>query len=155
MTEKKSLTAGEGCLAVLLVLGAVALIQRCIAGNDPEPELGQAPAAAPLQERKPKPELEPDPPKRPSCVIAIPNHDGKVPLLPTEDGFDEYGKAAAQKSDDRAMLTVLMANDGFLVAKGTPCVAIETGFASSRVRVLEGPHAGKAGWLPNEWRLGE
>lgn len=94
-------------------------------------------------------------PKRPSCVIGKPGTEDEVPLLPTQEGFDEFHKAVASTESGEALLVVFRANGGFHVEKGTPCVAVETGFLISRVRVVAGRHAGKTGWLPNEWRQGE
>lgn len=142
-----------GFAALLFVVGLIA--DRKGAETKPAP-VSAAPTKPVETERAPEPAPAPEPPKpaRVGCVLSIPGHTGSVPVLPTEEGFDEYGKAAAQGLDDRSMLTVLVSNGGFLVEKGTPCLAVDSGFISSRVRVLSGPHAGKAGWVPNEWRSG-
>lgn len=151
---------GLGAAGLFIFLMGMSALQMLFGGEKKsaarvEPVPSQA-VRAPEVTSKPE-QAEPAPratPKKPSCVLGVPGDPGKVPVLPTEAGYDEFMKAAVQQLDERSMLTVLVSNGGFLVDRGTPCLAVDTGFVSSRVRVLEGPHAGKAGWVPNEWRSG-
>lgn len=68
-------------------------------------------------------------------------------LFPTEEGFDEFVQAAAS-GDDEALAVVRRANGGFIVQPGARCTILDYGLmGKSRVRVVSGPHAGKAGYV--------
>lgn len=90
---------------------------------------------------------------RAQCVLRIPGSSSPVPLFPTEEGYDEWGSASAA-GDSEAAEVAARANGAFLVEPGTKCSPVDMGFMSSRVRVVNGPHAGRSGWIPNEWRRG-
>ncbi len=86
-----------------------------------------------------------------SCVIRIPGKpDANVPLFESEADYDDWGKAAA--NDDTHGQQQAFRRSGFWVRPGTKCKRIGGGFLSAQVRVLEGPHEGKAGWLATEWK---
>lgn len=148
----------EGCGLVgcgfLIFLGGMWLIGVTVGRDKPK----SAEAPKPSARVKP-PAVEAKPAKKrdvaPSCILDSGQGDGDVPVLPTEAGYDEFSKAVARSTDGHARNIVFRQHGGFWVSKGTPCAAIDTGFVSSHVRVLEGPHAGKAGWVPNEWRVGK
>lgn len=99
---------------------------------------------------------EPDAPVTPRCVIQIPKYPAEnVPGLPTEEGFDEYSKAAAQGLSDREMMLVLVSNKGKLIDPGTKCAFVDVGIATTKVRILEGSFWGQAFFFPTEWTRGE
>ena len=106
-----------------------------------------APAPAKVDEAPPTPR-----PAR-ACILSIPGSSDTVIVFPTEEGFDEFGKAAAS-GDNEAMQVARRANRGFFVESRTKCTWLDVGLAQTKVRVLEGPHEGKAGYVPTEWASG-
>lgn len=72
-----------------------------------------------------------------------------VPVFESEEGMDEWVHAASVDDDHGQRRAI--AKDGFIVTGGTRCKKIEGGFSKVRVRILEGPHDGKAGWVAREW----
>lgn len=87
------------------------------------------------------------------CVLSIPGSSDGVLVFPTEDGLDEFGKAAAS-GDEQAMQVARRANGGFFVEARTKCTWLDVGFARTKVRVTEGDRAGAAGFVPTEWASG-
>jgi hypothetical protein len=84
------------------------------------------------------------------CEVRLKSDENaSVPVFESEDGMDEWTSAAA--ADDEHGQRQAIAKDGFVVSGGTRCKKIEGGFTKVRVRILEGPHTGKAGWVPREW----
>ena len=157
--KKKPNQAAVGCLAIALI-GAFVLYNRCTR-DKPQPAAaaetrtpeqiaadkanyaryrGDAPAAAAATSTVAT-----------SCSISIPKLDSKVLVFPTEESYDEFGKASASK--DAAAIN-FAAMQGFWVARGTKCLWLKRGLLTARVRVLEGPHAGKLAWLDREWSEG-
>ncbi len=99
--------------------------------------------------------LQPETPKpktKTQCIIEIPGDTsgGKIPVMPTERGYDELFQAMASEND-KAVGVAVQANSGFLVAPGTECTWLDVGIMTNEVRILEGPHTGKSGFLPREW----
>lgn len=104
----------------------------------------------PAPKEKPKPKPKKSAEKR--CVIRIPSApDMAVPALPSEEGFEEYGDAAAQGLSDREMTLVLAANGGKLLDPGTRCVWVDLGIMTTKARVLDGNFAGNTYYFPTEW----
>lgn len=93
----------------------------------------------------------PEPAK--TCSISIANYPGKVLVFPTEDGYEEFGKASATK-DRQTIDLASISNGAYWVDKGTKCLWRDRGLLTSKVRVVEGPHAGKIAWLDREWSEG-
>jgi hypothetical protein len=88
------------------------------------------------------------------CILRVPGRDGTVLVFPTEEGYDEFGTAAARSESDEVLKAISVANGGFMVDAGTRCSMVDAGLLSSRVRVVEGPSEGRSGWVPNEWHRG-
>jgi hypothetical protein len=135
---KQSAAVNLGCGFVLLLVGAV-FIKVCAFEDEPSP-------AAPAAER---PRAAPVP----ECRVSAPGSSGAVPLFPTEEGLDEFISASA-RGDKQAMAVSAAAHGAFLVAARTRCARVDVGFTVSKVRILEGPHAGKTGWAVNEFTMG-
>jgi hypothetical protein len=71
---------------------------------------------------------------------------GQVVVCVDEDAYRELTKLAV--ADDMLGIGELVASGrAFAVESGTKASVIETGFERRRVRVLEGRHFGKAGWV--------
>lgn len=67
----------------------------------------------------------------------------------TDRAYSDLTKAAVAK-DQIGFLEIFARGEAILVEKDTPVQVIDMGFASRKVRVLAGPHFGKAGWVPYE-----
>lgn len=116
------------------------------------PSKPSAPSSAPATTNEAKQHVspaEPAPAER-TCVLSIPGDTNSVLVFPTEEGLDEFGKAAAS-GDAEAMNVSRRANGGFFVESGTKCTWLDLGLLQTKVRVLAGPHTGRAGYVPTEW----
>jgi hypothetical protein len=83
------------------------------------------------------------------CVLRAPGAD-VLPLFPTEAGLDEWTTAMV-KDDNAASVVAYNANGAIGLDAGARCTRLETRLMVTKVRVLDGPHAGASGWVPNEW----
>jgi len=160
--KKKEAQKGlVGCFALLVVLVSV-VYDRC-SSSKPAPNADQrtpekiaeddrkadeASIKARLDAKRASGELAP---ANATCSISIPKVDSKVLVFPTEESYDEFGKASASK-DETAINFAAMA--GFWVEKGTKCLWLKRGLLTARVRVLEGRYAGQIAWLDREWSEG-
>lgn len=91
---------------------------------------------------------------RSRCLLSTGDSSTKVPVFPTEDGMSEFGAAAARDEGNQALAVILASNGGFLAEPGTKCSYTDVGIIRSEVRVIEGPHMGRKGWVPAEWARG-
>lgn len=148
-----------GC-AGLVIAGSVTVVfmigvLEALFGDDkkaPAASVKPVPSAA---VRAPEVTREPEKPKpRITCVLGQKSGDGDVPVLPTEAGYDEFMKIMASSEDGHARDIVFRSNGGFWVTKGTKCMFVDAGLVTTEVRVLEGPHQGKKGFVPTEWATG-
>jgi hypothetical protein len=134
-------------IGVPLLIGLCGLLYAlCSPEKRPPPPMKATPAA------EPQAAAVVDRPQR-TCVLSIPGSTGGVLLFPTEEGIDEFGKAAAS-GDEEAMAVTRRANGGFFVESGTKCTWVDVGFTQTKVRVLAGAHTGRAGYVPTEWTRG-
>lgn len=146
---------GVGCGAIL---GAMLLVGFCssMLKSNPSPieqqqaaskataEAARAASAAAIEAAKPEPR----------CSLTIPSSKDTVWVFPTEEGLDEFTTAAVA-GDEQAMVVARRANNGFIVETGTRCTWLDRGLMRTKVRVTEGPHEGKSGWVPTEWSRGK
>lgn len=72
-----------------------------------------------------------------------------VPVFERERHLDDFVSAGVK--GDRYGLKEAFEGSGFWVAPRTYCLRLDGGLTRSRVRVLSGPHEGRAGWVINEW----
>ncbi|HKY40704.1 MAG TPA: hypothetical protein VJN18_32440 [Polyangiaceae bacterium] len=156
--EKKIDTKGAvGCITIVLLAGFW-LVGRC--GGDRKPDsTGKTPEKiaedarktdeASIHARMDKAQSQ----SKTTCSISIAGIAGPVLVFPTEEGYDEFGKASATK-DKQTIDIAARSNGAYWVAKGTKCLWLDRGLLTSKVRVLEGPHAGKIGWMDREWSEG-
>lgn len=73
-----------------------------------------------------------------------------VPLAITKAVDDRFSKLAAAGDEDG--INQLILNDlVFLVPSGTEVLLIDGGLFRSEVRIKEGKHKGRSGWIPSEW----
>jgi hypothetical protein len=67
-----------------------------------------------------------------------------------EKALDELVKAANAK-DQIGLNLMLLEGQVFLVPCGIRIRILDRGFATSKIRILEGDHYAKAGWIPYEF----
>ena len=77
------------------------------------------------------------------------NGSVNTPLALSEAAFDELNRAAGRK-DVKAFGAVFLRGDAVEVANGTRVQVIDGWLASRKVRILDGPHKGKTGWVAYE-----
>lgn len=136
---------------LLALFAAMAVVFGLAWLNDDEPDQSSAPT--PKGDEAEPQQATADPPKPHECRISIPGQEIAVGVFPTEDGLDEYVRAAAQ-GDSKAAGVAIRANRAFFVQRNTRCSYLDPGIATSKVRILEGAHEGRAGWLVTEWTTG-
>lgn len=68
-----------------------------------------------------------------------------VLVFENRDDLDEWARATSK--DDTFGAREAERKSGFRVFPGSKCLVLDTHYSLSRVRVLSGPHTGKAGWL--------
>ena len=84
-----------------------------------------------------------------SCTLRIPGEPSmRVPVFERESDYDDWSEAAVR--EDTHGQAEAIRSSGMLVTPGTKCKRLE-GFISVKVRILEGPFEGRAGWTPSEW----
>lgn len=138
----RSKTIGYGIVALLV---SASIVGALMADAPPPPE--------PVEEEEPvEYQAQREPQKDRVCALNAEQLDGIVPVFLTEEGLDEFVRAAVDNDAD-GMLLAIRAN-GFVVDPGTRCRWLDRGFARTKVRVAEGSHRGRAGWVPSEWSMG-
>lgn len=132
---------------IALVGGGLAIVLAVVVFVTPRAPSAAAPATTTAKATH-SPEVKPIAELR--CLLSIKGDSGAVPVFPTEEGMDEFASAAAQ-GDEKGLALALRANGGFMVESGTPCTWLDVGLIRTKVRVTDGPHAGRSGWVPSEW----
>ena len=74
----------------------------------------------------------------------------KVAVATDLKAFDEWNKSLISK-DQHGMLAMLVSDRVLSVPADTRVKVIERKWSKTRVRILEGDFAGRAGWVPYEW----
>ncbi len=77
---------------------------------------------------------------------------GPLFVAKTSDAFDAM-LDAIQISDDHGFAQLLAKDDLFVVDQEAPVLALDRGLLRTHVRILAGPHEGRAGWVPHEWAI--
>ena len=72
------------------------------------------------------------------------------PVSTTKDVMDKFFKAYRIK-DTYETGALLLSRQVFLVNHGTKVLVIDKGQYMLKIRILEGEHIGKAGWVPHEY----
>lgn len=82
-----------------------------------------------------------------SEVRIVPNSGAeRMPLAVDPQAMDDLSKAAVAK-DTVGWNEVIRAGRAFWVDRGARVLVLEQGWETTRVRLLDGPQAGRAGWL--------
>lgn len=84
-------------------------------------------------------------------IIAGPNGD-EIPVATTKEVDDEFAKVLYAK-DEHGYKQLFASGKMFRVDRGTKALIIERSYAMAQVRILEGVHEGKAGWVPIEFAV--
>jgi hypothetical protein len=72
------------------------------------------------------------------------------PVSTTKDIMDKFFKAY-RINDTYEIGALVSSGQVFLVNHGTKVLVIDSGQYVLKVRILEGEHRGKAGWVPHEY----
>jgi hypothetical protein len=80
----------------------------------------------------------------------VDNGGPMVMLATTEAALDDLSKARIA-GDKMGTFQVMAEGRAFPVDARTKVLVLDTTFTLRKVRVLEGPHLGKAGWVPMDW----
>jgi hypothetical protein len=80
----------------------------------------------------------------------VDNGGPMVMLATTEAALEDLSKARIA-GDKMGIFQVMAEGRAFPVDSKTKILVLDTTFTLRKVRVLEGPHLGKAGWVPMEW----
>ena len=81
--------------------------------------------------------------------LRISNSD-VITVLKTKEAFEEFTKSAVA-NDTYGMAKLVTDGQGFNVAVGTKVKVIDSDFAVRKVRILDGEHAMKDGWVAKEF----
>lgn len=76
----------------------------------------------------------------------------EVPVAATKEADDEFSKVLNAK-DEHGYNQLFASGKMFRVNKGTKALVIERSYTMAQVRILEGSHEGKAGWVPVEFAV--
>jgi hypothetical protein len=83
------------------------------------------------------------------CKITGADH---IPLFPDEDGVSSGIEAMSSIREPGDLARFVNNTGAVMVERGTRCSWIDLGvLGPSKVRVLEGRHAGRVGWTRTEW----
>ncbi|MDQ3076916.1 MAG: hypothetical protein M3Q63_02585 [bacterium] len=74
----------------------------------------------------------------------------RVLLGTTEEGYDNIIKASVAK-DDQGLAEVVLKGEGYFVDNGIKVLVIDRKVGHKQIRVLEGEHISKTGWIQTEW----
>lgn len=72
------------------------------------------------------------------------------PVAMTEEIMDTFLKSW-RIGDSYGNTNLIMSGTVFLVDHGTKVLVIDSHSFTRKIRILEGEHTGKAGWVPYEW----
>lgn len=157
-----AMAGGCGCLILLAVLGrqarppeqtqAIAPTAQAVDTTAPteptvaadSPTAAQEPTASPVPPTT-KPAFVPKVGEEAHLVSTA----SDVFVAVDDAAWDAMFKAIAAK-DTEGMMQLVLAGKVFVVPVGTRVRVIEGGFTSVKVRILEGAHQAKAGWVPIE-----
>lgn len=87
---------------------------------------------------------------------------GKQGILHIDGGASSHFVAADEKAfqklldainakDEYGVSDLLLTGQVFSVKDGTQVLVIDETLYETQIRILEGPYAGKSGWVPHEW----
>ncbi len=132
--KKQSLgQAKVGCGALLLVLIGFAVVVSLIDDAD---------------EQKTRPTTAPSPSSSRSVGsdVVLRVSSGDVVVCTSEDAYDEFLKLAIAE-DYLGMAQMEASGRLFRVPSGTKAHVIDTGFEKREVRIMDGEHFGRSGWV--------
>lgn len=72
----------------------------------------------------------------------------------TESTLDDFCEVVRIR-DEYGLQEILNSDRGFFVASGIRVLVIDSTFGKRKIRILEGPNAGSAGWILMEWVVDE
>jgi hypothetical protein len=75
---------------------------------------------------------------------------GTIPVAVDETSFDALVKSSV-KGDSYGVAELVAAGKVFGVDGPVRVLLLDSTFTKCKVRILEGPQTGRAGWVPTEW----
>lgn len=99
----------------------------------------------------------PVPPSKPTgCLLSVPRKDRLGPLVfPEREGLVEFDNAIMARASGADLVVIANAAGAYNVGWRTRCSYIEEGFSHSKVRLLDGPHAGDVAWVATTQTRGD
>lgn len=137
--------------ASLLLMVAACGCKRTPELQEPAPDLGPKPTTA-VMTAPPEP-LAPPSDNSP-CALKIPQNGEEVALFPKEEGLRAFTEASAGAGDEFKMAAAMQQHHAFFVAPRTPCLRLGVSKDGTKVRVTDGPHSNKEGWVASDWTKG-
>lgn len=117
-----------GCLAVVVILVAIALIQAAL-----------APPGVPPERR------------HPGAIATLRAGDAENAMLAVDEtAYDEMLKASIA-GDSVGLRQMVLSGRVELVPNNTRILVIDRGLYRRKVRIMEGAAAGIAGWVAEDW----
>jgi len=157
--QKTTTGCGIGCLALVVLVIIIGAIGGRETPGPRQPNNHEADTGAPAGRAAPSEAERPEAPTVAPNVgdgsyLRLPDSDAEVVLAVDLDAFDEFVKASVA-TDKYGIAELMLAGRIFSVASGTRVLVIETKLFKNRVRIVEGPETGQAGWVPFEWVCSE
>jgi hypothetical protein len=145
-----------GCLGSVLIVGGVLLGGMCLisalTGRRPAPTRPGSPQPTPkavVEPSAPRPAIPPTPSLHigDEAILSLPGAQA-IFLASAEDeeAYDELIDAE-NASDIEGIARMMARGRAFRVPNGTRVKVIGSSFSSRKVRILEGPYLGEAGWV--------
>ncbi|MFO7172058.1 MAG: hypothetical protein DIU70_003685 [Bacillota bacterium] len=75
---------------------------------------------------------------------------GQVPVAVDEQAYEALLSASVANDLD-GINELIIAGKVFIVESGTQVRVLDLGFTRSKVRITDGPHAGRVGWVATDW----
>lgn len=83
-------------------------------------------------------------------ILRLPSSSDDIIVSVSEVALERFIKASI--ANDRLGVAQMVLNgEGFLVQSGTKILVIDSTTFQRKVRILEGEHFGRSGWVPYEW----
>lgn len=136
---------GKAEIVTGMLIVAAALTHHFVKDGDDHVQGAHAQATSTAPASKPE-----RPCSKPCTVRMEEGSDAEVPVFPTEAGLEEFGDAVASRNR-KAFGVAFAANDGFFISAGTECLRLSGVFSTAKIRLLDGPHAGRIGYVPFDW----
>jgi hypothetical protein len=83
-----------------------------------------------------------------SKVRLVSKNGASIPVAINEKAYKELWEAIGSGDDDGLFDLIVIRGEVFMVENRTKVLILAGGWVRNKVRVLEGKHKGKSGWVP-------